>query len=113
MSTLMQGHILLEALDSTIANINNGASYTGSMKNVQLFSKIVGTIFADRNLTLYVDFSSDGTNFDYSNSTSVTASTGATFSVEVCAPWVRLRITNASGGNTTILRAYMWAREVS
>lgn len=74
-------------------------------------ARITGTVFADQAGTLYVDQSSDGTNFDTTTSVSVTASTGAPFSVEVVAPYGRLRYVNGATAQT-VFRLYAFARGI-
>lgn len=99
-------------IDSTTTPLGDGLTYTGASKACDKYARIVGTIFTDHASTLYVDQSQDNTNWDYSSSFPVTASTGLAFSVEVIAPYCRLRVVNSAGAAQTVLRAYMRGRVI-
>lgn len=92
--------------DNTIANLNNGVTYTGDQFATEGYASIKGMVFADRDLELYIDQSWDGTNYD--ESTEVDYDSGTVdggYVIPVVAPYARLRVANTSGGNTTTLRA--------
>jgi len=99
-------------LDSTTDNLNASATYTSSQFTVDAYARIIGTLLMTQNGTLYVDQSSDGTNYDFVESTSYTANDTLGFSVEVVAPYARVRLTNTGGSATTTLRLYTSARRV-
>ncbi len=97
--------IVDELADSTVAVINNGVTYTGAQFATDGFNKIIGMLFADRNLTLYIDQSWDGANYDEITTVAYVANaTDEGFSVEIIGLYARIRINNASGVNTTVTR---------
>jgi len=98
-------------LTSTTTALGAGASYTSGSFTVSGYGRIVGTVFADQAGTLYVEQSSDGTNWDASASVSVSASTPTSFSVEVVAPTARVRYVNGATAQT-VFRLYVRARRV-
>lgn len=99
-------------LDSTTTPLGDGLTYTGASKACDKYARIIGSIFTDHASTLYIDQSQDGTNWDYSSNFAVTASTGLAFSVEVVAPYCRLRVVNSAGAAQTVLRAYIRGRVI-
>jgi hypothetical protein len=75
-------------------------------------ARITGTVYSDKAGTLYIDFSPDGTNWDYSTTAvSVSAGTGTGFSEEVVAPFARLRYVNGGTAQTTF-RLYAYTRGI-
>lgn len=100
-------------LDSSTANINNGATYTGSAFSIEAYAEMVGSLFADQNLTLYIDQRlSPNTNWDIVDSLAYTANTQQGFFQKVEGHEARVRIANASGTNTTAMRMYIAARRL-
>lgn len=98
-------------LDSSTANINNGATYTGTAFSVEEYGLIAVSLFADRNLTLYIDqLMSPNTNYDVVESGAYVANATPGFYTQVYGHQARIRIANASGSNTTALRMYAVAR---
>lgn len=57
---------------------------------------IAGSVFADQPGTLYVEQSFDGTNFDVSWSSAITASAGVGFNETLLAPIVQVRYVNGA-----------------
>lgn len=99
-------------IDATTAVLTASGTYTTA--NALLVggnARITGTVFADQAGTLNIDQSSDGTNWDYSTSVTVTASTKTNFSVEVVAPYARLRYVNGATIQT-VFRLYAFTRGV-
>jgi len=95
------------AADSTTTNLGDGATYTGSQFATAGYNKITGTVYSNRSGTLYVDQSPDGTNYDIVDSISYTGgNTDGGFSVEVVAPYARVRFTNSAGAAQTAFRLY-------
>jgi len=100
-------------LDSTTDNINNGASYTGSAFSIEEYGLIIGTLFADQDLTLHVDERvSPNTDWDARGTTSYTANSLMGFTAAVIGHEARIVIDNNSGSNTTTCRMYVTARRV-
>jgi len=108
-SPLDPAHTTRTLADSTTANINTGSSYTGSSFSTSKYNKITGILFADQDLTLSIEQSVDGSNWDEVTDITYTASsTDGGYSVEIVGLYARMKISNASGSNTTTLRAYCW-----
>lgn len=99
----------MASADSTTTNLANGATYTGSQFTSQGYGWICGTVYASHAGTLYIDQSSDGTNYDEIDSVAISATTQTGYSVEVVAPYARIRYTNGAT-TTTTLRVYAFLR---
>jgi hypothetical protein len=100
-------------LDSTTTVLADAATYTGTKFSTQYYGRLVGTCISDHAGTMYIDQSPDGEHWDYSSSFTLSAATGIAVSVEVIAPWARLRIINGSGAAQTYLRAFVSGRVMS
>lgn len=88
-------------------------TYTSDVFYTAGFGRIVGTILSDASGSLYIDQSSDGTHWDFVTTVSVTGTTttvGASFSVEVVAPYARVRF--APSTTNSVLRLYPWLRRL-
>jgi hypothetical protein len=96
---------------STTTPLTGSSTFTGSQFSTNGFGRITGTVFADQSGTVDVDQSSDGANYDYTSSFSVSASTGLAFSVEVIAPNARIRYVNG-GSNQGTFRLYSFTRRI-
>lgn len=88
--------------------INTGSNYTSAWINTDLFASLSGSIFTDRAATLFVEQSGDRTNADVSASYAISASTGTKYIETIVLPYARLRVTNASGTNQTVLRLFSY-----
>lgn len=97
-------------LDSTTANLGDGATYTGAQFSVEAYGRIVISLQCNRAGTLYVDQTNDGTNYDIVSTFAYTAADTAGYSVEVLCPNARVRFANSAGAATTTLRLYARAR---
>jgi len=76
--------------------------------STQGYGKIVGTVYADVDGTLYVEQGNNGSNWDVVDSFTLTAGEGFGFSVEIVAPYVRIRYVNGASAQTTFrLYAYL------
>lgn len=65
---------------------------------------VEGLVYADKAGTLFVEQSGDGTNWDLSESISITASTGKSFNVTLVAPFWRIRFKNTTNEDQGVLR---------
>lgn len=99
----------LDLLDWSTTVLTGGSTYTGAQFTALGNGRIVGTAYADVAGTLYVDQSSDGTNYDYTSTYVVAAGVGTAFSTEVIAPFGRLRYINGVAGQATF-RLYGFGR---
>lgn len=97
--------------ENTIVALGISATYTGILFSTEGYAKITGTVFADQAGTLYIDQSSNGTNWDLSTSVAVTASAGVGFSIALVATSARLRYVNGAIAQT-VFRLYSFLRRV-
>ena len=97
---------------STTTALAANASWTSTSEEILNFGRITGTVIANVAGTLYVEQSPDNTNWDVSDSWSVSAGVGLGFSVELVGRYVRMRLVNGTAAQTT-LRCYGWKRAMS
>ncbi|MEM4847321.1 MAG: hypothetical protein QW794_06160 [Thermosphaera sp.] len=71
------------------------------------YSKLYVTVFANQAGTLYVEQSPDGSNWDVSESISVSASVGVAVVREIAARYCRVRYVNGATAQT-VFRLYVW-----
>jgi len=89
-------------LVNTATPINATLTYTSAQVSTQGYGRIVGTLLADVAGTLYVDQSNDGVNYDsISSFTYPGGSLAYAFSVEVVAPYFRIRYTDGAVNQAT------------
>lgn len=81
--------------------LGNAEVFTSSQTSSGTYDTVTGTVYASHAGTLNVEQSSDGTNWDKNDSTSVSATTGTSFSVAIVAPYWRLRYVNGATPQTT------------
>jgi hypothetical protein len=96
----------ISTTNSTSTNLANGAAFTGTAVDVSRYAAINVSVFASHASAtngLSMQQSSDGTNWDITDTYTVPAATGKTYSVQVAAKWFRLVYTNG-GTLTTSLR---------
>ena len=96
---------------STTAILDASATYTGTLFPTGGNARITGSVFADVAGTLYIDQSSDGTNYDITTTVSVSAGVGTSFSVEVFSPNARIRYVNGATIQT-VFRLYSFLRRI-
>ncbi len=88
----------------TTTPLDSGDTYESPSVVTDRVDRVTGMIFSDKVGTLYIEQSSDNTNWDVSTSYSVTASDGKGFSEEILGPFLRIRFANTSGSNQTAFR---------
>jgi len=87
------------------SGINN--AYNTDWIATGVFNKFIGTLFCNRNCTIYLEQSIDGENEDAQTTQAYTGGAyDGMFSLELTAPYVRLRVVAAV--NTTVFR--VWSR---
>jgi len=86
--------------------------YQGDWKEVDQFSHLLPTINCSGNAYIYVDFSGDGVNTDYTNTGTITGGTADMGSIETGLPFARLRVRN-NGADQTTMRAYLYGRRLT
>jgi len=101
------GSIIAHASTTTPLGID--ASWTSAVDSSLITGRLIGSVFADKAGTLYVEQSPDNTNWDVVDSYSISADAGIGFSVEKVAEYIRVRYVN-SGVAQTVFRLYIWRR---
>lgn len=87
-------------VDSSVANLGIGATYTGAAFSIEEYARIIGSCFADQAGTLYIDQRNDGTNWDIRSTIPYAASDLMGFSVEVVGNEARLVHLNGAVAQT-------------
>lgn len=105
-------------IDGAITDDNAGETitvtqvYRGDFQVVDHYAKLIASVYCNGNANLYIDFSGDGTNTDYTCTTSITGGTGAITTTEVCMKYARLRLATNAADQTTV-RCYLYGRTES
>jgi len=94
------------------ASVTLNQEYQGDWKEVDQFSHLLPTINCSGNAYIYVDFSGDGVNTDYTNTGTITGGTADMGSIETGLPFARLRVRN-NGADQTTMRAYLYGRRLT
>lgn len=89
---------------STATALNTGITFTSAAEDVSNHASLVVACKADQDGILYVDFSTDGTNWDSVLSFNVSASVNEAHRLTVTRQYARVRFTNTSASNQTYLR---------
>jgi len=90
--------------NSSTANLAAGATFTGASDAVTEVDVLNVYLFATQNCTLIIDQSSNGTNWDISDTFTTTANVGFSTTIASVAGFFRVRVTNNGGIATTSLR---------
>ena len=98
-----------DTLGYSTAPLGANASVTLGPYDAIIYKYVNITVFADQAGTLYIEQSSDGANWDISESISVSANTGQGISREVIGRYVRVRYVNGATAQT-VFRLYVWGR---
>jgi hypothetical protein len=96
-------------LGSSTTALAANASVTLGPADALSYKYINISVFADQAGTLYIDQSPDNTNWDITQSISVSAGVGQAISQEIAARYVRVRYVNGATAQTTF-RLYAWLR---
>lgn len=90
--------------NSSTANINAGASFTGTAESTLGYGAIKVNTFVNQPITVNVQQSMDGTNWDIGHTYTLLASTGDGRVVECTASYYRIVVTNTGLAATTVVR---------
>lgn len=90
--------------NSSTSNIAAAATFTGTADSTVNYGYIGVSFRADQAVTIQVQQSIDGTNWDHSQSYTVPASTGDQRSFRAIGTHTRVLVTNNGGSTTTIFR---------
>lgn len=93
---------------SYTTNLSAGATYTSDKVILGQYISLNILPKADQSLTILLQFSGDGTHWDYSVSNSVSAGANDMITTPVQAKWMRVRITNNGVVATTFLRVFVY-----
>jgi hypothetical protein len=91
--------------------LNDGVTFTGQTEEIISWTSIFVSCATDQDCSLYVDHSSDGSNWDFSDVIPITG-TGGYVSLESKAKYFRVRLWNNSGSDQTYLRLQTILRPV-
>ena len=86
-----------------------GGIYTSSKIIAGQFSSLNLSFSSDRDTSVDVQYSNDGTNFDINIIKNFTGNLNAYESIVILGKWIRLVVSNTSGVNQTHLRIYVYA----
>ena len=89
---------------STATALNAGNTFTSAAEDVVTHASLVVACKTDQDGALYIDFSTDGTNWDSSLSFKVVATVNEVHRLSVTRQYARVRFTNTSASNQTYLR---------
>lgn len=86
----------------TLTTLANGATFTGPARMTNRDDRVTGLVFADQAGTLHIEQTNDPKAadptqtavWDLDTTQAVVASTGASFSIELVAPFWRIRYVN-------------------
>lgn len=90
--------------NSTTTPLASGATFTGSWQNCSFFSSLAFTCLTDKDGSLYVDFSPDGSNADSTLTYKVTASVTEVHRLVCTRQFFRIRFTNTAATSQTYIR---------
>ena len=99
---------ILPSLSTTIP-LGAGAFYLTEKIIAGQYSSITIITFSDTNISVIVEFSGDGVNFDATVTKNFAAGAGGTESTVILSKWMRLRIVNTSISPQTLLRVHTYA----
>lgn len=95
---------IADSNNSTSSALNAGNTFTGTGRDVSPYPSVTVAYKTDQAGVLYVDFSTDNSNWDSTISFNVAASTNEIHRITVTRKYYRVRFTNTSASNQTYLR---------
>jgi hypothetical protein len=97
--------VIADTGNSSVANLNAGATFTGVVKTTLGVAGIQVSIKTDQNCTIYVDQSPDNSNWDIVDTITYYYSLGGqSWTIQAVNSYVRVRVTNNGASATTYLR---------
>jgi hypothetical protein len=102
-ATIIQNE-LVSTNNSSTANLASSATFTGTSDTIIGYGSVAINFKSDQNVTIQMQQSSDGTNWDFVDSYSVTANTGDRRVFRALSKFCRVLVTNNGGSTTTFLR---------
>lgn len=104
LDTTISQNVVGSTSNNSTANLGSGATFTGAGESTLNVAGIQVNIKADQQVTIKVQQSIDGTNWDIEDTFVVPASTGYSTTVQATASFFRVLVTNNGGSSTTFLR---------
>lgn len=90
--------------NSSTSNLTSGATFTGLSDSSDDFDGAHISLFATQNCTIQVQQSSNGTNWDISDSFTTTANVGFSTTVNSISSFIRVLVTNNGASTTSSFR---------
>lgn len=98
-------NVLASNLNSSTTNLASGATFTGLAESTLDYAGIQVSLKTDQNCTVYVDQSTDGSNWDINDTfTYYYSNGGASWTVQAVNSYVRVRVKNNGASTTTYFR---------
>lgn len=94
----------VSTVNSSSSILTAGNTFTGTAEDVSRHASVVVSCYTDKAGTLYIEFSSDATNWDSSLAFTVSASTNEVHRFTISKKYVRVRFTNTSATIQTEFR---------
>lgn len=94
----------VSTMNSSTVTLASSATFTGTAEDVSRFNSVIVSAKSDFAGTLYMEFSTDGTNWDSSLTYSLAASTNEVHRLTISKKYYRTRFTNTSGSTQTYFR---------
>lgn len=90
--------------NSSSAPLDNGQTFVGAAADVSKYPSVLTACLTDQSGTMYVEFSTDGENWDSSIPFQIAANTNDVHRITVTRRYFRVRFVNDSGANQTFFR---------
>lgn len=97
-------NVVLSTGNSSVANLASGASFTGTSISTLGAGAVQVNIIADQDVTVAVQQSTDGTNWDIEDRWTIDATQGDGRTFQLTSSYVRVKVTNNGASTTTYLR---------
>jgi len=95
---------LVSTVNSSAATLTSGATFTGDWEDATGYPSVACSVKTDQAGSLYIDFSTDGSNSDSTLTFAVAASTNELHRLTITKRYYRVRFTNSSVSSQTYLR---------
>lgn len=94
----------LSTLNSTITPLSGVTTWTGTSEECYMYNSVITSVKTDQAGTLYMEFSTDGSNWDSSLTFSVAAGTNEVHRLTTSKRYFRARFSNISVSDQTYIR---------
>jgi hypothetical protein len=102
-SVSMRQNVFASVLNSSSANINAGATFTGTGESSLGVAGIQVNTYLNQPHTVFVDQSADGSNWYITDSWLVPSSFGDSRTIQATDSFYRVRVTNTGAGTATVV----------